>query len=315
MEFSGEDKEIRMSGNLGYNPLENLDQQPLLGPQQEDKTPQQNSHQAEKFSGLSHVGGGATSAVALNSSIFIKPIKPPVATTNTASASRSMYRECLKNHAANKGGNVTDGCGEFMPCGEEGTMEALKCAACSCHRNFHRREMHHVGENNNALVLHHHHHLQLPPSLTSLSLNHRKPAAIPDGGGHQWPVQMAAAFTGGGGGGSGSVATDSSSEELNFKAYQSSPDVGPLPPYVLSKKRFRTKFTQEQKEKMLEFAEKLGWRIPREDDSEVQRFCAEVGVKRHVFKVWMHNNKSSSSSSSSSKKNNPQEPLNIMSSS
>ncbi|THU63507.1 hypothetical protein C4D60_Mb01t16530 [Musa balbisiana] len=50
------------------------------------------------------------------------------------------YRECLKNHAASIGGNATDGCGEFMPSGEEGTLEALKCSACSCHRNFHRKE-------------------------------------------------------------------------------------------------------------------------------------------------------------------------------
>uniref|UniRef100_A0A8R7Q345 ZF-HD dimerization-type domain-containing protein n=3 Tax=Triticum urartu TaxID=4572 RepID=A0A8R7Q345_TRIUA len=51
------------------------------------------------------------------------------------------YRECLKNHAAAIGGNATDGCGEFMPSGEEGSLEALKCSACGCHRNFHRKEL------------------------------------------------------------------------------------------------------------------------------------------------------------------------------
>ncbi|CBI29630.3 unnamed protein product, partial [Vitis vinifera] len=51
------------------------------------------------------------------------------------------YRECLKNHAAAMGGNATDGCGEFMPGGEEGTLEALNCSACHCHRNFHRKEV------------------------------------------------------------------------------------------------------------------------------------------------------------------------------
>nr|GMC86410.1 zinc-finger homeodomain protein 6-like [Ipomoea batatas] len=50
------------------------------------------------------------------------------------------YRECLKNHVANTSGHVADGCGEFMPSGEKGTPEALKCAACNCHRNFHRKE-------------------------------------------------------------------------------------------------------------------------------------------------------------------------------
>ncbi|KAK8481301.1 hypothetical protein V6N12_020156 [Hibiscus sabdariffa] len=42
---------------------------------------------------------------------------------------------------------------------------------------------------------------------------------------------------------------------------------------------------------MVEFAEKLGWRIQKQDEQELQQFCAQVGVKRQVFKVWMHNNK------------------------
>lgn len=82
-------------------------------------------------------------------------------------------------------------------------------------------------------------------------------------------------------GGSGGV-TDSSSEELHFTMGS---------PSGVAKKRFRSKFTQDQKDKMLEFAEKVGWRIPREDDPDVQRFCEVVGVKRKVLKVWMHNNK------------------------
>lgn len=67
------------------------------------------------------------------------------------------------------------------------------------------------------------------------------------------------------------------------------------------KKRFRTKFTSKQKEKMLEFAGKLGWKFQRKDvGDEVERFGKGVGVSRQVFKVWMHNHKNSSSSSSAS---------------
>ncbi|KAF7147837.1 hypothetical protein RHSIM_Rhsim03G0046000 [Rhododendron simsii] len=51
------------------------------------------------------------------------------------------YKECRKNHAASMGGHAVDGCREFMPAGEEGTAAAFKCAACSCHRNFHRKEV------------------------------------------------------------------------------------------------------------------------------------------------------------------------------
>ncbi|XP_078180256.1 mini zinc finger protein 2-like [Carex rostrata] len=49
------------------------------------------------------------------------------------------YSECQKNHAARTGGYAVDGCREFMPEGDEGTDEALICAACGCHRSFHRR--------------------------------------------------------------------------------------------------------------------------------------------------------------------------------
>lgn len=50
------------------------------------------------------------------------------------------YGECQKNHAASIGGHAVDGCREFMAgAGEEGTSGALTCAACGCHRSFHRR--------------------------------------------------------------------------------------------------------------------------------------------------------------------------------
>ncbi|KAG8082055.1 hypothetical protein GUJ93_ZPchr0014g46628 [Zizania palustris] len=45
------------------------------------------------------------------------------------------YKECMRNHAAVKGGQAFDGCGEYMPA----APDSLKCAACGCHRSFHRR--------------------------------------------------------------------------------------------------------------------------------------------------------------------------------
>ncbi|XP_050214596.1 zinc-finger homeodomain protein 5 [Mercurialis annua] len=211
-------------------------------------------------------------------------------TISKGSNSKIRYRECLRNHAASVGGNVFDGCGEFMPGGEEGSLEALKCAACECHRNFHRKQV--DGETQfsptsrraNAMV----HSLQLPPPLPSPTVLHHQrysmglhsntsPTAVPN------LVQPMTVAYGGGG-------TESSSEDLN--GFQSNADgVPPPPPYVLSKKRFRTKFSQDQKIKMMEFAEKVGWRINKQDEEEVNKFCAEVGVRRQVFKVWMHNNK------------------------
>ncbi|XP_065880503.1 zinc-finger homeodomain protein 5 [Euphorbia lathyris] len=209
--------------------------------------------------------------------------------SSRGSNSKIRYRECLRNHAASVGGNVYDGCGEFMPGGEEGSLEALKCAACDCHRNFHRKEV--DGETQfspssrrSAMV----HSLQLPPPLPSPTVLHHQRYSTglytsPTAANMVQP--MAVAFGGGGGGG-----TESSSEDLNV--FHSNADGMPHPPpYVLSKKRFRTKFTQEQKERMMEFAEKVGWRINKQDEEEVDKFCADVGVRRQVFKVWMHNNK------------------------
>ncbi|KAL4353877.1 hypothetical protein GQ457_06G042000 [Hibiscus cannabinus] len=54
---------------------------------------------------------------------------------------RVRYGECQRNHAARFGGHVVDGCREFMASGDEGTSAALTCAACGCHRNFHRKEI------------------------------------------------------------------------------------------------------------------------------------------------------------------------------
>ncbi|XP_040385605.1 mini zinc finger protein 1-like [Oryza brachyantha] len=51
------------------------------------------------------------------------------------------YRECQRNHAASIGGHAVDGCREFMASGADGTAAALLCAACGCHRSFHRREV------------------------------------------------------------------------------------------------------------------------------------------------------------------------------
>ena len=42
---------------------------------------------------------------------------------------------------------------------------------------------------------------------------------------------------------------------------------------------------------MHDFAERVGWRMPKGEEKLVKEFCDEVGVDRGVLKVWMHNNK------------------------
>ncbi|GAA0183686.1 hypothetical protein LIER_31057 [Lithospermum erythrorhizon] len=176
---------------------------------------------------------------------------------NSSGISRMTYRykHCMKNHAAGIGGQAMDGCGEFIAAGEDGTLEALRCAACNCHRNFHRKVLIPQGFIN-----------QYPPQPTHFPPYFRAPH--PSGYLHFTPPpppredeNMSNPSSRGGGGG--------------------------------SKKRHRTKFTQEQKDKMLAFAEKLGWRFQKQDEDPIMQFCNEINVNRQVFKVWMHNNKQS----------------------
>ncbi|PSS21678.1 Zinc-finger homeodomain protein [Actinidia chinensis var. chinensis] len=207
------------------------------------------------------------------------------------------YRECLKNHAASMGGNARDGCGEFMPNGEEGTIEALYCSACNCHRNFHRKEI--EGEPSSCecfqtdpnrvigrkLIMGQAHHknvlgpdqalgpLGYYPSGGTLIPSRQPPAAAAH---HQMMMSYNVGSFG------------SESDELEEGGGGGG---GARPPQLVVKKRFRTKFSQEQKEKMLGFAERVGWKFQKQEEAVVQQFCQEIGVKRRVLKVWMHNNK------------------------
>ncbi|KAI4347429.1 hypothetical protein L6164_008243 [Bauhinia variegata] len=139
-----------------------------------------------------------------------------------------------------------------MPSGDEGTLEALKCSACNCHRNFHRKVIESESSDQEKCFSSQNHFLKVLPVADQ---------AKPTLGQYLIPPKK-----------SGSSAYDDHS-------------------YEKERKRFRTKFSQEQKEKMLRFAEKAGWRIQKLDESLVQQFCQEIGIKRRVLKVWMHNNK------------------------
>jgi ZF-HD class homeobox domain-containing protein len=223
------------------------------------------------------------------------------------------YRECLKNHAAAMGGNATDGCGEFMPSGEQGTIEALNCSACHCHRNFHRKEV--EGETDQEDSYHHHHHHN---SSSAFNFNFNRQQhhhhsmrkfmlPLPDLGYHHPTPNTASAATGNNNilpsravppppHGHGHIIMPfnynipSESDEQEDQA-AARPPTHQQQQQVVMKKRFRTKFTQEQKDKMFNFAEKVGWKFQKQEESLVQQFCQEIGVKRRVLKVWMHNNK------------------------
>ncbi|KAI4351923.1 hypothetical protein L6164_006222 [Bauhinia variegata] len=162
------------------------------------------------------------------------------------------YKECLKNHAAAIGGNATDGCGEFMPAGGEHEGSNPEALICSA-CNCHRN-------------FHRKEEIESDDSYDHFPNVDEAAKPILD---HLSPKK------------SGSNVSD----QFDEKGYDE------MKVAEKERKRFRTKFTQEQKEKMLRFAENAGWRIQKLDESLVQQFCQEVGIKRRVLKVWMHNNK------------------------
>ncbi|KAG5017155.1 hypothetical protein AAZX31_08G271800 [Glycine max] len=204
------------------------------------------------------------------------PVAPP---TNIVAqnSGKGKYQECLKNHGVSIGKHIIDGCIEFLPGGQEGTLEALKCVVCNCHRNFHRKETHDTYS-----VPFHHHHPPLPPPVP-FAAYYRTPPGYPHMTGHQRAMLAHPSLSGGGGPQPPLEDLEDSDPTSGATTHDGSGSS--------SKKRFRTKFTQHQKDKMLVFAEKLGWRMQKNDDSVVQEFCSEIGVQRHVLKVWMHNNK------------------------
>ncbi|KAL5553846.1 hypothetical protein UlMin_041247 [Ulmus minor] len=214
------------------------------------------------------------------------------------------YRECLKNHAANIGGHAVDGCGEFMasPTAVLTDPTSLKCAACGCHRNFHRREVPDKlptskFQSFNRINHQLHHSPPIPPPAP-MPQNRRSPSPSPSRSSSPGPSpsphspppvshfppssyfasppQMLLSLS------TGFSAPSSDEHHRNFdsKGENSS-----------GRKRFRTKFSQQQKEKMCLFAEKLGWKMLRSEEKLIGDFCNEVGVSRDVLKVWMHNNK------------------------
>ncbi|MQM07371.1 hypothetical protein Taro_040210 [Colocasia esculenta] len=194
-----------------------------------------------------------------------------------------VYRECMKNHAAPLGGHALDGCGEFIPspASNPSTPASLTCAACGCHRNFHRRLLHSDEREEGVLEERDDdvegHSRSPPPPGKGAGFNQYSSSAphmlmVLSAGYHGTPVRP-----------SGSppvvAGTVSAGTPTGVVARTS---VG---------KRFRTKFSPEQKARMQEVCEQLGWRMQRRDDALVEKRCQEIGVSRGVFKVWMHNNK------------------------
>ncbi|GAV88440.1 ZF-HD_dimer domain-containing protein [Cephalotus follicularis] len=112
------------------------------------------------------------------------PIKPLLFRTssynNTSGASidTNCYQQ-PRRRIASESSLCSLSYGDFMPSGEEGTIEALNCSACNCHTNFHRKEIEgepsswdcyhnpqHINRIGRKVILgHHHKNLKAPEAF------------------------------------------------------------------------------------------------------------------------------------------------------
>ncbi|KAF8049397.1 hypothetical protein N665_2222s0010 [Sinapis alba] len=229
---------------------------------------------------------------------------PPIIESIFRLSPKSHYGECRKNHAASVGTTAYDGCGEFVSAnpGED----SLDCAACGCHRSFHREESLSDGVSKTILET-----LKISP------LEYRQIFCSPYGDGAKEEEErvrrLRMRFTA-----EQTEKMRSYAEKVGWKVSSESREevkefcngigvtrknlrvwmnnhnevngrrLGDEEGRV---KRLKTKFTAEQTEKMRRYAEKLRWKVSLEDREETEGFCNEIGVNRNNFMIWMNNHK------------------------
>ncbi|KAJ1293873.1 hypothetical protein BS78_01G102500 [Paspalum vaginatum] len=164
---------------------------------------------------------------------------------------REVYRECMRNHAAKLGTYASDGCCEYTP--DDGQPAAMLCAACGCHRNFHRKAFLDASAG--------------APGGGAHGAMLPSPGASPGYGMH---MAMAAASMGAGDGAHGASG---GRRRTRTK-------------FTEEQKARMARFAERLGWRM---PKREPGRAPGDD--EVGRFCREIGVTRQVFKVWMHNHK------------------------
>ncbi|CAH8382340.1 unnamed protein product [Eruca vesicaria subsp. sativa] len=166
--------------------------------------------------------------------------------------SSCLYRECMRNHAAKLGSYAVDGCREYS---QPATGDL--CAACGCHRSYHRRI-----------------EVQSSCQVTRARLPFTSLRRVKQLARLKW---KAAAAEG-----------REEQEEEEVDTEETSTDEK-----MTVQRRRKSKFTAEQREAMRDYAAKLGWTLKdkRAVSEEISVFCDRIGVTRYLFKTWVNNNK------------------------
>ncbi|KAI3408460.1 ZF-HD dimerization-type domain-containing protein, partial [Psidium guajava] len=167
---------------------------------------------------------------------------------------RVTYNECLHNHAARMGKYMVDGCSEYSP---KSHSTDLLCAACGCHRNYHRK-------------------------VTIIDLEMTEASGKYSPGGQNMITPNEESF-----------GLEVALQMLNAGGEEERLNQLVAPAQLEKKQRRRkSKFTNEQVDQMRTFSERLGWSTrDRTRAAEIKEFCANMGISGTVFKTWLHNNK------------------------
>ncbi|PIN09827.1 hypothetical protein CDL12_17581 [Handroanthus impetiginosus] len=149
---------------------------------------------------------------------------------------------------------VVDGCGLFEASDPNGTLEAMVCAACHCHRNFHRTVI-----------------VELSPRFNTQGTNMSIPAPLAQ------PQTSATHIH---------QQTHSTSSRVHGPAIQIN-----LRPQA-AQNRTRMKITREQTERLRSYAERNNWKMFREySKEEVDHICSEIGIAKKMLKNWINNHR------------------------
>ncbi|XP_010230244.1 zinc-finger homeodomain protein 9 [Brachypodium distachyon] len=197
--------------------------------------------------------------------------------SDVVSVRKAMYLDCIRNHAVALGqvGHCLDGCTEFVqPLGSR-----LNCEGCGCHRSFHRRVMFDVSISVSVSPTPQPQPPQRQPVPTAV-LSGDSSATESDEDDFQRsvpaPQQQRRA----------PVAVAQQQQQQHYPA--------PLPMMVVAPeqvKRPRASFTTEQKTKMEELSERIGWFYKQRNRATIEEGCREIGVTSSAFKNWMNNTK------------------------
>ncbi|XP_057457700.1 zinc-finger homeodomain protein 9-like [Lotus japonicus] len=60
---------------------------------------------------------------------------------------------------------------------------------------------------------------------------------------------------------------------------------------VPPKRKKRTVFTPISKNRMKEFAERIGWKLTTGKKEEIDHLCLEIGISLKTFSVWLNNHR------------------------